>query len=86
MEVPVLVLDVTEAEADKLLLTYDPISAMATADAERLDALIKSVSFETDAIDKMLDDLSQVTRDAQYLDTSKGGSLAAEFMLPRLVF
>jgi len=29
--VPVLVLDVTEAEADKLLLTLDPLAAMAQA-------------------------------------------------------
>jgi ParB-like nuclease domain len=29
--VPVLVLDVTEAEADKILLTFDPISAMANS-------------------------------------------------------
>src|ERR1700675_312280 len=30
--VPVLVLDVTEAEADKLLLTLDPLAAMAEGD------------------------------------------------------
>ena len=29
--VPVLVLDVDEAEADKILLTHDPLAAMATA-------------------------------------------------------
>src|SRR5580692_9127906 len=31
--IPVLILDVTEAEANKLLATYDPISSMAEADA-----------------------------------------------------
>ena len=31
-EVPVLILDLDEAEADKLLLSLDPLAAMATAD------------------------------------------------------
>jgi len=31
--VPVLVLDVTEAEADKILLTLDPLAAMAEKNA-----------------------------------------------------
>src|SRR6516162_4007244 len=34
MEVPVLILDVTEAEADKLLVTLDPLASLAQADAE----------------------------------------------------
>src|SRR6185437_9820033 len=35
--VPVLVLDITDAEADKLLLTLDPLAAMATPDVERIE-------------------------------------------------
>ena len=34
--VPVLVLDVDEAEADKLLLTLDPLASLAESDAERI--------------------------------------------------
>ena len=34
--IPVLVLDVSEAEADEILATYDPIGAMAQANPERL--------------------------------------------------
>src|SRR6266851_5010485 len=41
--VPVLVLDVTEAEADKILLTLDPLAAMAQADGERVQALLETV-------------------------------------------
>jgi hypothetical protein len=37
-----LVLDVTEAEADKILLTFDPISAMAQADNAKLEVLLAS--------------------------------------------
>jgi hypothetical protein len=36
--VPVLLLDVTEEEADKLLLTLDPLAGMAEADAGRIKA------------------------------------------------
>lgn len=39
--VPVLVLDVTEREADRLLLTLDPLAGMAEPDEEALAALLK---------------------------------------------
>ena len=42
-EVPVLILDLDEAEADKLLLSLDPLAAMATADNERLNDLLDTV-------------------------------------------
>ena len=41
--VPVLVLDVSEAEADKLLATLDPLAAMAGSDAQKLDELLQSI-------------------------------------------
>ena len=47
--VPVLVLDVTEEEADKLLLTLDPSAAMAEADADRISELLKTVRTENQA-------------------------------------
>lgn len=43
LEVPVLILDVTEEEADKLLLTLDPLAAMAESDSERIKALLATV-------------------------------------------
>lgn len=56
--VPVLVLDVTEAEADQLLATVDPLAAMAEADAERLAELIADVQSDVaPAVRDMLDDL-----------------------------
>src|SRR5271156_473716 len=48
MMVPVR--DVTEEEADKLLLTLDPMAAMAEADNERLKKLIESVRPDNDAV------------------------------------
>lgn len=41
--VPVLVLDVSEAEADKLLVSLDPLAALAGANKQRLDGLLRSV-------------------------------------------
>jgi DNA modification methylase len=53
--VPVLVLDVTEAEADKILLTFDPISAMAQADKTIIDELLKTVRTESEAVGALLE-------------------------------
>ena len=55
--VPVLVLDVTEAEADKLLATIDPLAAMAEADAIKLDALLKEIDTDSEALQEMLVEL-----------------------------
>jgi len=52
--VPVLVLDVNEEEADKILLTLDPLAAMAESDAERVKALLLSVRTDSDAVQELL--------------------------------
>lgn len=49
-EVPVLVLDLTEEEADKLLLTLDPLSALAESDSSRIAALLETVRTDDDAV------------------------------------
>ena len=53
--VPVLVLDVTEPEADKLLLTLDPLASMAETDAERVRALLSTVQTDSQAIGALLE-------------------------------
>jgi len=57
--VPVLVLDVTEAEAAVLLASYDPLSAMATADPAALEALLREVSVSDEALRAMLAGLAE---------------------------
>jgi hypothetical protein len=52
--VPVLILDVTEDEAKKILATFDPIGAMATADAVKLDAILREVETGNEALADML--------------------------------
>jgi len=46
-EVPVLVLDVDQEEADLILATLDPLAAMAEADSEALEALLSSVAIDS---------------------------------------
>lgn len=62
--VPCLVLDVTEAEADKLLVTYDPIGAMAGADPVKLDALLREVQTGSEALSQMLAELWEENKPA----------------------
>lgn len=57
--VPVLVLDVDEAEANKILLTLDPLSAMAEASREQLDALLGEVETGSAAVESMLAELAE---------------------------
>lgn len=64
--VPVLVLDVDEAEADKILATFDPIGAMAEADAVKLDAVLREVDTGNEALQEMLADLAK--DEGLYLD------------------
>jgi hypothetical protein len=57
-EVPVLILDVTEDEAAKILLTLDPLASLAVADKQALDALLHEVSTGDAALSQMLSDLA----------------------------
>lgn len=57
--VPVLVVDVSEAEAAKILATFDPLSAMAEADAAKLDELLREVETDSEALAEMLADLAE---------------------------
>ena len=56
-EVPVLILDIDEAEANKLLATLDPLAALAVADSERLNELLQDVRTSNSAVQSMLVDL-----------------------------
>jgi hypothetical protein len=59
--VPVLVLDVTEAEADTLLATLDPLAGLAQPDPQILADLLGRVDSSSQAV---LDLLATVARDA----------------------
>jgi DNA modification methylase len=55
MEVPVLVVDVTQEEGNKILLTLDPHAAMAEADKTSVDALLATVHTDSVAVAAMLE-------------------------------
>ncbi len=56
-EVTVLVLDLNEEEADKLLLVLDPLAAIATADNQRLNELLETVRSNDPAVLVLLDEI-----------------------------
>jgi hypothetical protein len=57
--VPVLVLDVTAAEAAKLLALMDPLAALAETDRERWTSLVGEIETESAAVRELLDRLSR---------------------------
>jgi hypothetical protein len=63
--VPVLVLDVDEREAAKLLATFDPLTSLAGKDAEALQSLLAEVDLNDPALrslaDALLEDSTAVT-------------------------
>ena len=58
-EVPCLVLDVTPEEATKVLLTFDPLAAMAEANSANLDALLREVEFGEAALQELVSGLAE---------------------------
>jgi len=57
--VPVLILDVDEAEGDKILATLDPLAAMAEADKVKLDAILREVDTGSAEVQQMLAALAE---------------------------
>ena len=53
-EVPVLVLDINEEEADLMLATLDPLASMAGRDEGLLTQLLGSIASENDAVNELL--------------------------------
>ncbi|MEX2309651.1 MAG: hypothetical protein WD738_18915 [Pirellulales bacterium] len=77
--VPVLVLDVDEAEADKILLTHDPLAGMATASEEHLRALLAEVQTENAAVRGLFDSLA---KNRQAWNGGQGAPQAPEVNVP----
>lgn len=58
-KVPALILDVTREEADKILLTLDPLAGMAGVDKDALSDLAASVETGSSAIQSLIDSLKK---------------------------
>ena len=55
--IPVLVVDVTKKEADKILATFDPLGAMAGTDAAALAELLDGLKFDDEAAQSLVSEL-----------------------------
>jgi hypothetical protein len=80
--VPVLVTDLDEREAAKLLLTLDPLSAMAEADDLALERLLQEVNTDDPALQAMLDELTELSGEAHPATAAAGRSSLPD---PRLL-
>ena len=60
-EIPVLVVDLDEEEADEVLATLDPLTAMAEVDAEALQALADGMTDRADeALSSLIHDMHEI--------------------------
>lgn len=64
-EIPVIVLDVNEKEADKVLATYDPVGDRAETDPVKLKALLTELDFDSQALQGLADELEAEVADLQ---------------------
>lgn len=55
-EVPVLMLDLDDDEAAKLLRVFDPVGDMAEIDKEMADSLTRSIDFDSEALSNLFDE------------------------------
>jgi ParB-like chromosome segregation protein Spo0J len=78
--VPVLVVDLSEEEADKLLLTLDPLARLAETDAARLAELLSHVEFKSRGVEQLLDQLAQAAAGAE--TALDGAAEPAEISIP----
>jgi hypothetical protein len=79
MEVPVLVLDLTEEESAKLLAVLDPLAGMAQPDREMLAELIGDVETENEAVQNLLD---QLVRESEQLPETDSDASPQEVKIP----
>jgi len=70
-EVPVLILDVNEAEADKILATLDPLAAMADSDAAKFEELLHTVNTSSQALQELIADTAAQAGLYENLESAK---------------
>lgn len=82
---PVLVLDVDDAEADYILATFDPITSMAVASKEALDAILSTVQSGEAAVQAMLGEMWDGVESAALKDITDGEGGEREIDTPSLI-
>jgi len=83
-EIPVLIVDLNEEEADRLLATLDPIATMAEANSDMLENLIRGVDFSEDVSDLLegIIDRQEVPEPPAGFDTFDG-DMETQFKCPK---
>lgn len=71
-QIPVKYVELTEAEEESVLLTYDPLAAMAKTNAEKLDALLQRNNSDRPEIQRMMAELAE--RAGMYGEGGLGGA------------
>lgn len=79
----VAITDLSDDEADKMLLVLDPLAGMAGADKERLDELLERVTTDDLGVREMLRRM-QVENDALEEETEDDATAKAENSLPAM--
>lgn len=74
VEVPVLVLDLDDEEAAKLLALHDPLGALAETNETALASLVRELEVQRDVLRTLLDDLA-AERDSLEGLTDGGGAV-----------
>lgn len=77
---PVLVVDLTDDQATKVLLTHDALAGMAGVDADNLASLLGDVQFDNQAVETMLAEVAQSSANSPPLPVES----AAEVEIPEL--
>ena len=70
-EVPVLIVDLDQDEANKLLTVLDPLAAMAEANKDALGQLMRDIDTESEGLQAMLEELAK----QEGIDLFEGGAL-----------
>ncbi len=83
LKVPVLILDISSAEADKLLATYDPLGNLAGADAESLHRLLAETPIDNAALQRMLNEVA-ATANSLANEQQPTDQSPAEINVPKL--
>jgi hypothetical protein len=82
--VPVLVLDVDEVEAGRILATLDPLAGLAEADTGKLAELLREVDFKNAAVAGMLANLAKDQAPADNSEDHESGEDSDERHVPEL--
>ncbi|MGL6196102.1 MAG: ParB N-terminal domain-containing protein, partial [Thermoguttaceae bacterium] len=57
-DIPVLILDLNEEEADKLLAVFDPLASLAETNATLLNELVQAYQTDNEAIKEFLQEIN----------------------------